>query len=57
MVVLFMVLREDTTNQTLLLPTDIRKLIPENHVCFFIAKLVDSIDFSDIDSKYKNTPG
>lgn len=27
-----------------LLPTYIRKLIPENHVCFFIEKLVDCVE-------------
>ena len=54
---LFMVLREDTIGQTFLLPTDIRKLIPNNHVCFFIEKLVDCVDFSDIDFQYKDTPG
>lgn len=52
-----MVLREDTIGQTFLLPTDIRKLIPNNHVCFFIEKLVDCVDFSDIDFQYKDTPG
>lgn len=31
-----MVLHKDTIDQTFLLPTDIRKLILENHVCFFI---------------------
>lgn len=30
-----MVLHEDTIDQTFLLPIYIRKLIPENHVCFF----------------------
>lgn len=30
-----MVLREDTIGQTFLLPVDIRKLIPDNPVCFF----------------------
>lgn len=38
MVLLFMVLKEDTIGKTFLLPTDIRTLIPEDHVCFFIEK-------------------
>ncbi|MEE0489812.1 hypothetical protein [Methanosphaera stadtmanae] len=33
-----MVLREDTIGQTFLLPVDIRKLIPDNPVCFFSDK-------------------
>ena len=57
MVLLFMVLREDTIGQTFLLPTDIRTLIPEDHVCFFIEKLVNCVDFSEIDFQYVDTPG
>ncbi len=52
-----MVLKEDNIDQTFLLPLDIRTMIPDNHVCFFIRRLVDCIDFSDIDSEYENTPG
>ena len=52
-----MVLKEDNIDQTFLLPLDIRTLIPDNHVCFFIRRLVDCVDFSDIDSEYENTPG
>ena len=39
MVLLFMVLQDDTIGQTFLLPKDIRELIPDDHVCFFIEKL------------------
>jgi len=39
MVLLFMVLREDTIGQTFLLPTDIRTLIPDDHVCFLLRNL------------------
>ena len=44
-----MVLMEDTIGQTFLLPQDIRILIPDDHVCFFIEKLVNCVDFSEID--------
>jgi len=44
-----MVLREDTIGQTFLLLQDIRTLIPDDHVCFFIEKLVNCVDFSEID--------
>lgn len=54
---LFMVLRDDTIGQTFLLPLDIRTMIPEDHVCFFIEKLVDNVDFSEIDFQYVDTPG
>jgi transposase len=40
-----------------LLPTDIRTLIPDVHVCFFIEKLVNCVDFSEIDFQYVDTPG
>ena len=52
-----MVLEEDTIGQTFLLPTDIRTLIPEDNVCFFIEKLVNCVDFSEIDFQYVDTPG
>lgn len=39
-----MVLHKDSIDQTFLLPTDIRKLILENYVCFFIEKLVDCVE-------------
>ena len=56
-VLLFIVLEEDTIGKTFLLPTDIRTLIPEDHVCFFIEKLVNCVDFSEIDFQYVDTPG
>ena len=52
-----MVLREDTIGQTFLLPTDIRTLISDDHVCSFIQKLVNCVDFSEIDFQYVDTPG
>lgn len=36
MVVLFMVLKDDTINQTMLVPMDLSNLIPEGHLCYFI---------------------
>jgi len=52
-----MVLQEDTIGQTFLLPKDIRTMIPDDHVCFFIEKLVNYVDFSEIDFQYVDTPG
>ena len=52
-----MVLKEDNIGQTFLLPLDIRTMIPDNHVCFFVEKLVNCADFSDIDFEYMDTPG
>lgn len=51
-----MVLRKDTIGQTFLLPTDLRTLIPKDHVCFFIEKFVDCVDFREIDFQYVDTP-
>ncbi|MBR0471771.1 MAG: hypothetical protein IJI98_03615 [Methanosphaera sp.] len=52
-----MVLKEDKIGQTFLLPPDIRTMIPDNPVCFFVEKLVNCADFSDIDFEYMDTPG
>ena len=35
MVVLFMVLKDDTINQTMLVPMDLSNLIPEGHPCYY----------------------
>jgi len=32
-------------------------LIPENHICHLIVALVDKLDFSSIDEKYRCTGG
>lgn len=38
--------------QDWLLPPSIEELIPEDHICFLIEALVDSMDFSSFDLKY-----
>lgn len=57
MVVLFMVLRDDTINQTMLVPMDLRKLIPKDHPCYFIKNVVDQIDCSQANRVFADKPG
>lgn len=57
MVVLFMVLRDDTINQTMLVPMDLRKLIPKDHPCYFIKNVADYIDCSKANREFADTPG
>ena len=52
-----MVLRDDTINQTMLVPRDLRKLIPIDHPCYFIKNVVDQIDCSQENRVFANTPG
>ncbi len=52
-----MALREDRIGQTWLVPRRVIDFIPENHVCFFIANLVDGLDFKKNERKYKYTKG
>ena len=42
-----MVLKDDTINQTMLVPMDLSNLIPEGHPCYFIKNVVDQIDCSE----------
>ena len=56
-VVLFMVLRDDTINQTMLVPMDLRNLIPEDHPCYFIKNVVDLIDCSKANQEFRGKPG
>ena len=57
MVVLFMVLKDDTINQTMLVPMDLRNLIPKDHPCYFIKNVVDLIDCSEANREFIDTPG
>ena len=52
-----MALREDGIGQTWLVPRRVVDFIPENHICFFIANLVDGLDFKKNERKYKYTKG
>ena len=47
-----MVLREDKIGQQLLVPLDLRDLIPKDHPCYFIQNVVDQMDFSKVDANY-----
>jgi len=38
-------------NQTFLLPTDLRSIIPKDHICFLIEDVISQLNFSDFDSK------
>lgn len=40
-------------NQEWLLPPRLEDIIPEDHICYFIDEIVDSIDFSSIEAKYE----
>ncbi len=52
-----MVLREDKMGQTFLVPVDLKEFIPKNHICFLISDMVDQLDFKELESKYRYTPG
>ena len=57
MVVLFMVLKDDNINQSMLVPMDLRNLIPEDHPCYFIKNVVDLIDCSKANNEFRGKPG
>ena len=52
-----MALREDGIGQTWLVPRRLVSFIPDNHLCFFIANLVEGLDFKKNERKYKYTKG
>ena len=52
-----MVLKDDTINQTMLVPLDLRNLIPKNHPCYFIKNVVDQIDCSEANKEFRDKPG
>ncbi len=48
-----MVFIKSFKNQTWLFPPAIEDLIPEDHVCFIVENLVDSLDLSIFEEKYE----
>ncbi|WP_052331863.1 hypothetical protein [Methanobrevibacter oralis] len=52
-----MVLKDDTINQTMLVPMDLSNLIPEGHPCYFIKNVVDQIDCSEANKEFRDKPG
>ncbi len=44
-------------DKPLLLPPDIRKWLPEDHLAFFISDMVDSLDLSQITDQYAHENG
>ena len=46
-----MVYIKSDPNQTTLLPTDIKTIISENHMCYLIEDLVNQLDFSEYDKQ------
>ena len=52
-----MVLKDDNINQTMLVPMDLRNLIPEDHPCYFIKNVVDLIDCSNANREFRGKPG
>jgi len=56
-VVYFVALKEDRIGQTWLVPQRLIDFIPEKHICYFIANLVEEVDFKKIDQKYWHTRG
>lgn len=51
-----MVYIKSSPKQILLLPTDIRDIIPKDHICYLIEDVIDQLDFSSFDEQVKG-PG
>ena len=51
-----MVYIKSNSEQIMLLPTDLRTIIPKDHICFLIEEVVNQINFKDFDHKV-NGPG
>jgi len=52
-----MTLRDDKMGQTWLLPVSLLDLIPDDHICHFVADVVNSMDISETENRYRGTPG
>ncbi|MGB7533215.1 MAG: IS1182 family transposase [Halobacteriota archaeon] len=52
-----MVIRDDKMGQSWLLPPSVSDLIPVDHICYLVIAIVNSIDVSEIEKKYRFKPG
>ena len=51
-----MVYIKSSPKQTQLLPTNLREIIPKDHICYLIEDVIDQLDFSNFDEKVEG-PG
>lgn len=51
-----MVYIKSNPRQTLLLPTNLRDIIPKDHICYLIENIINQLDFSSFDEEVKG-PG
>jgi hypothetical protein len=52
-----MVIRSDKMGQSWLLPPDISELIPVDYICYLVIAIVNGIDVSEVEEKYRFKPG
>ncbi|MDI6886549.1 MAG: IS1182 family transposase [archaeon] len=52
-----MAIRDDKMGQSWLLPPAVSDLIPVDHICHLVVAIVNSIDISEVEKKYRFTPG
>ena len=52
-----MAIRDDKMGQSWLLPPDISELIPADHICYLVAAIVNGMDVSEMEKKYRFKPG
>jgi transposase len=51
-----MVYVKSNPEQTMLLPTNLRTVIPNNHICYLIENVVDEVNYNEFDKKVEG-PG
>ena len=52
-----MAIRDDKMGQSWLLPLSVTDLIPVDHICYLVIAIVNSIDVSELEEKYRFNPG
>ncbi|MFH1209942.1 MAG: IS1182 family transposase [archaeon] len=50
-----MVYIKSDPQQTLLLPTDLRDIIPKDHICYLIEDIIDQLDYNEFDKKVEGS--
>ena len=52
-----MVMRPNKLGQSWLLPPGINELVPKDHICNLVVAVVEGVDVSEIEKKYRSKPG
>ena len=52
-----MAVKSDKMGQSWLLPLAVSDLVPVDHICYLVSAIVNGVDVSEVEQKYRSGPG